>query len=190
MTSEARLQGKKIGFALTGSFCTLGKVMLEIEKLIEKEGAEIYPVLSENMRTMDTKFGDAAHWQAALGHLGCKQPMTTIVEAEPIGPNNFLDVVVIAPCSGNSLAKLANGITDTPPLMAAKAQLRNNKPVVLAISTNDGLGMNAKNIGLLLNMKNIYLVPFGQDSPHNKSKFSLSCCNIRVFSGIIIAGAI
>ncbi|MDD2569064.1 MAG: dipicolinate synthase subunit B, partial [Clostridia bacterium] len=157
-----------------GSFCTLGKVMLEIEKLIETEGAEIYPILSENMRDLDTKFGDAAHWQAALSHLGCQKPITSIVEAEPIGPNNFLDLLIIAPCSGNSLAKLANGIIDTPPLMAAKAQLRNCKPVILAISTNDGLGINAKNIGMLLNMKNIYLVPFGQDSPYQKANSLMS----------------
>lgn len=163
-----RLVGRKVGFAVTGSHCTLTKVLPEIKKLMD-EGAEVYPILSRSVKEMDTSFGKGDFWQSEFERLTGHSAITTIVEAEPLGPQKLLDVLVIAPCTGNTLAKLANGITDSPVLMAAKAVLRNQRPVVIAISTNDGLGANAKNLGLLLNTKNVYWVPFGQDDPFNKA---------------------
>lgn len=128
-------------------------------------GAEVLPIVSSEVATTDTRFGPASFWRSQLKAITGREPISTIEEAEPIGPQGLIDVLVIAPCTGNTLAKLANGITDSSVLMAAKANLRNQRPVVLAISTNDGLGMNAKNIGSLLNTRNIYFVPFGQDQP-------------------------
>lgn len=168
MTGNKPLAGKKIGVALTGSFCTMNRVMGIIEKLVKDEGAEVYPIVSENVRDLDTKFGTAAGWRQKLQEVGCQTPVYTIPEAEPIGPTGFLDILLIAPCSGNTMAKLCHGITDGPVLMAAKAHLRNSKPVVLALASNDGLGMNAKNLGELLNVKNIFFVPFGQDNAEKK----------------------
>ncbi|MDK2986412.1 MAG: dipicolinate synthase subunit [Clostridia bacterium] len=162
------LKGLKVGFALTGSFCTFSKVLPQIERLV-KEGCSVYPIMSYSALNTDTRFGSAKEWKDKITAIAGHEPITTIKDAEPIGPDNFLDVVIIAPCTGNTLAKLANGITDTPVLMAVKAQLRNKKPVILAISTNDGLSMNAKNLGLILNTKLIYLVPFGQDNPEKKA---------------------
>ncbi|HHT64424.1 MAG: dipicolinate synthase subunit B [Bacillota bacterium] len=164
-----RLKGKKIGFALTGSHCTIERVLSEIEKLIADEGAEVYPIVSDSVNSTDTRFGTATRWKDILEQLTKKKIISTIVEAEPVGPEKLFDVLVIAPCTGNTIAKLAHGITDTPVLMAAKATLRNGKPVVVAISTNDGLGFGALNIAMLLNTKNIYLVPFGQDNPMTKN---------------------
>lgn len=163
-----KLKNKVIGFAITGSHCTLKPVIKEIEALIQ-EGAEILPILSPAISTTDTKFGTAQEWMEKLESITGHKPITTIVEAEPIGPKKLLDLLVIAPCTGNTLAKLANGITDTPVLMSAKAHLRNQRPIVMAISTNDGLGANARNLGVILNMKDIYLVPFGQDNPLEKT---------------------
>lgn len=157
----------KIGFAFTGSFCTFAKVMPELGRLVS-EGADIMPIISESVDKFDTKFGKAEEWKSQIEGITGKTIVKTIVEAEPIGPKSLLDILVIAPCTGNTLGKLANGITDTPVTMAAKAHLRNGKPLVLAISTNDGLGANAKNLGLLLNTKNVYFVPFGQDDPFKK----------------------
>ncbi|MBS3948269.1 MAG: dipicolinate synthase subunit B [Dethiobacter sp.] len=162
-----RLKGLKIGFALTGSHCTLEKVFPELEKLLA-EGAEIYPVISPAIDHTDTRFGEAAEWKTRFVQTTGHRLINSIASAEPIGPQALLDAYIIAPCTGNTLAKLASGITDTAVLMGAKAQLRNQKPVILAIATNDGLGMNAKNVSTLLNTKNIYMVPFGQDSPFGK----------------------
>ncbi|MCL5982440.1 MAG: dipicolinate synthase subunit B [Firmicutes bacterium] len=162
-----RLKGLKIGFALTGSHCTLEKVFPELEKLLA-EGAEIYPVISPAIDHTDTRFGEAAEWKTRFVQTTGHRLINSIASAEPIGPQALLDAYIIAPCTGNTLAKLASGITDTAVLMGAKAQLRNQKPVILAIATNDGLGMNAKNVSTLLNTKNIYMVPFGQDSPIGK----------------------
>ena len=161
------LKGKKIGLAITGSFCTISRVLNEIDNII-KEGGEIFPILSESVYNFDTRFGEAEELKKRLESMTGNKIISTIVEAEPIGPKGMLDLLVIAPCTGNTLAKLANAITDTPVAMAFKAQLRNQKPVLIAISTNDGLGANAKNLGLLLNMKNVYFVPFGQDDPEKK----------------------
>lgn len=162
-----RLKGLKIGFALTGSHCTLEKVFPELEKLLA-EGAEIYPVISPAIDHTDTRFGEAAEWKTRFVQTTGHRLINSIASAEPIGPQALLEAYIIAPCTGNTLAKLASGITDTAVLMGAKAQLRNQKPVILAIATNDGLGMNAKNVSTLLNTKNIYMVPFGQDSPFGK----------------------
>ncbi|WP_018085718.1 dipicolinate synthase subunit B [Desulfurispora thermophila] len=161
------LQGVRIGFALTGSHCTMDEVLVEIERL-KNEGAEVFPVVSYSVDSTDSRFGTAAALKQKLRKTTGREVINTIVGAEPVGPEKMFDVLVVAPCTGNTIAKLANAITDTPVLMAIKAHLRNQRPVVLAVSTNDGLGMNAKNIGLLLNTKHVYMVPFGQDSPAGK----------------------
>ncbi|MCX7921562.1 MAG: dipicolinate synthase subunit B [Clostridia bacterium] len=161
------LEGLKIGFALTGSFCTFDKIFPEVEKLVA-EGAEVYPIISESVNKFDTRFGRADDFKTRLKGITGKNIISTIVEAEPIGPKSLLDIVVVAPCTGNTIAKIVNAVTDTPVTMACKAHMRNNKPIVLSVSTNDGLGANAKNIGALLNMKNVYMVPFGQDNAISK----------------------
>ena len=161
------LKGVKVGIGITGSFCTFDTILVEIKRLVD-EGADVYPIVSFNVNDFDTRFGTAKEWKDKIEEAAGKEIISTIQGAESIGPKAYLDIVVVAPCTGNTLAKLANAITDTPVSMAWKAHLRNNKPVVLGISTNDGLGGNAKNIGLLLNMKNVYFVPFGQDDPIKK----------------------
>ncbi|RCX13870.1 dipicolinate synthase subunit B [Anaerobacterium chartisolvens] len=162
-----QLDGLKVGFALTGSFCTLEKVIPEIDRIV-KEGADVYPIISEAVDKLDTRFGEADKWKSRLRDITGREAICSIIQAEPIGPKAMLDILVVAPCTGNTISKLANAITDTSVTMACKAHLRNQKPLVLAISTNDGLGMNAKNIGMLMNMKNIYMVPFEQDDPIKK----------------------
>ena len=159
-----KFKGLKIGFAITGSHCTLHEIIQVMKRLVV-EGAEVTPIISYSVNSLDTRFGKAEEWKQQFREITQKELIHTIPEAEPIGPKKMFDCVVVAPCTGNTLAKLANGIIDTPVLMAAKSHLRNQRPVVLAISTNDGLGLNARNIGTLLNTKNIYLTPFGQDNP-------------------------
>ena len=161
------LKGKKIGVAFTGSFCTFEKVFKELKNLVKTE-AEVYPIFSDSAQTINSRFGKAEEFLQNAKDITGRAPIKTIKEAEPIGPKSILDRLVIFPCTGNTIAKLANGITDTPALMSAKAHLRNGKPLVISISTNDALGMNMKNIGVLLNAKNIYFVPFGQDDPMKK----------------------
>lgn len=161
------LEGLRVGFALTGSFCTFSIVVPQMKKLVE-QGAEVFPIVSESVDAFDTKFGTAESWKNQITEITGKPLINSIVKAEPIGPSSFIDVLIVAPCTGNTLGKLAGGITDTPVTMAVKAHLRNGKPVVLGISTNDGLGNSAKNIGQLLNTKNIYFVPFFQDDPVKK----------------------
>lgn len=161
------LKGVKVGYAITGSFCTFDKTLPQVEKLVS-EGAEVFPIISESVNEFDTRFGTAEELKNKLHTITGRQPINTIIEAEPIGPKGLLDILVIAPCTGNTIAKIANAITDGPVTMACKAHIRNMRPVVIAISTNDGLGANAKNIGVLLNTKNIYMVPFGQDDPIKK----------------------
>jgi dipicolinate synthase subunit B len=162
-----RLKGVKVGFALTGSHCCLADVIPQLRVLVS-EGAEILPIISQTVDTTDTKFGASNAWKKEIKDITGRDAMTSMVEIEPIGSQKLLDILLVAPCTGNTLAKLANGITDGPVLFSIKAQLRNQRAVVLAISTNDGLSMNAKNIGLLLNVKNLYMVPFGQDNPASK----------------------
>lgn len=141
--------------------------MPQIQRFVDA-GANVIPIVSNTIMTTDTRFGKSEDWQKQLKDITGNDIISTIVDAEPLGPSKKLDVVVIAPCTGNTTSKLANAMTDSPVLMTAKAQLRNQKPVVLAISTNDALGLNAPNIAKLLNAKNIYFVPFGQDAPDKK----------------------
>lgn len=159
----------KIGFGITGSFCTFGRVKNELEKMAEA-GADITPVFSFNTQITNTRFADAGKFVNKIEKICGKAGMKTIAQAEPVGPKALFDVMVIAPCTGNTLAKLCAGITDSPVLMAAKAHLRNERPLVISVSTNDALGINFKNIGYLMNMKNVYFVPFGQDDPVKKPK--------------------
>lgn len=163
------VKGKKIGFVLTGSFCTFKKVIPKIKKLIEKE-AEIIPIMSFNSYNLDTKFGNAKDFINEIETITNKKIIHTIPDAEPIGPKNLTDIMVIAPCSGNTISKLACDIIDTPATMAAKSHLRNNRPLVIAVSTNNALSGNAENIGKLLNRKNYYFVPFRQDNPITKPR--------------------
>ena len=165
-----KLEGKKIGFAFTGSFCTFKKVIEEL-KNIKKEKADIIPIMSFNSYNLDTKFGKAEDYINEIKEVCEKEDIIhTIQGAEPIGPKKLTDIMVIAPCSGNTIAKLSNSIIDTPVTMAAKSHLRNNNPVVLAISTNDGLSGSAENIGRLLNRNNYFFVPFKQDNPITKPR--------------------
>ncbi len=152
---------KTIGFALTGSYCTFSKIIDNMIPLAEKYN--IVPIFSNNSLMTDTRFGKASDILKKVEEICNRKAITTITEAEPIGPKNLIDALVIAPCTGNTAAKLANGIADTTVTLATKSNLRNNKPVIIAISTNDGLGANAVNIGKLIARKNIYMVPFGQD---------------------------
>lgn len=156
------IEGKKIGFAVCGSFCTFSKVMPQVKKLVDM-GAQVYPIMSEVSYSTDTRFGKAEDFIKFLEDTTKNKIINSIKMAEPIGPKAYLDALVIAPCTGNTLAKIANGVTDSTVSMAAKANLRNERPLLLAVSTNDGLGANAKNIGVLLSRRNVYFVPFGQD---------------------------
>lgn len=161
------LSDKSIGFAMTGSFCTFSRVIKELER-VKSTGANVFPIMSEIAYNTDTRFGSSMEFREKMEMI-CGNPIIkTVKEAEPIGPKGYLDLLIIAPCTGNTLAKLANGVTDSSVTMAAKAHLRNQKPVLVAVSTNDGLANSAKNIGVLLNTKNIYLVPFGQDDAEKK----------------------
>lgn len=162
-----KLAGKTVGFGLTASHCTYEEVFPQIERLVQ-HNITVIPIVSYSMQTTDTKFGRAEDWLNRLRQITGQELITNIVEAEPLGPAKTLDVMVIAPCTGNTLSKLANAITDSPVLMAAKATLRNRRPVVVAISTNDGLGLNAANLAKLLTAKHVYFVPFGQDDPEKK----------------------
>lgn len=160
-------QGITVGYALSGSHCTLPEVMPQIRRFVDA-GANVVPIVSSTIMTTDTRFGTSEHWQTELREITGNELISSIVDAEPLGPTKRIDVLTIAPCTGNTTSKLANAMTDGPVLMAAKAQMRNGRPLVLAISTNDGLGLNAANIAKLLNAKNVYFVPFGQDNPTGK----------------------
>ena len=160
---------KTIGLAMCGSFCTFARV-LDAFSALDREQYDLVPIQSQAAYSTDTRFGAAADFRARLEAL-CGRPIIhTIEEAEPIGPKKLLDVLVIAPCTGNTLAKLALGITDTPVLMAAKAHLRGGKPLVLAVSTNDALGAASRNIGELLCRRDVFFVPFAQDDPVKKPR--------------------
>lgn len=161
------MRHERLGFALCGSFCTHKEVLKELEALC-REYETVLPIVSQACQQTDTRFGTAAEFLAAVEKLTGHKPIDSISGVEPIGPKKLLDILVIAPCTGNTLAKLAAGITDTPVTMAAKAHLRNDRPVVLAIATNDGLSAAARNIGELLVRKNYFFVPFGQDDFQRK----------------------
>lgn len=161
------LKGKRIGFGLTGSHHTHQEVFPQIEKLVEA-GAEVVPIVSYTVQKTDTKFGKAAEHIDRLESITGRKVITSMVEAEPLGPRTPLDCMVIAPLTGNSLSKLANALTDNPVLMAAKSTLRNQRPVLLGVTTNDALGLNGINLMKLMNSKNVYFIPFGQDDPFKK----------------------
>ena len=156
-----------IGFAMTGSFCTFERVLKQMEALVRR-GYEVLPVLSFNAGALDTRFMTAEHLRARIVEITGNEPIDTLAGAEPIGPKKMTDVFLIAPATGNSLAKLASGIFDTPALLGAKSHLRNGRPVVIALSTNDALSGSAPAIAELLNRKNYYFVPFGQDDAQGK----------------------
>lgn len=163
------VKGKKIGFVLTGSFCTFSKTIAKMKQLKKLE-AEIIPIMSFNSYKLDTKFGKAKDFIKQIEDISGREIIHTIEDAEPIGPKHLTDIMIVAPASGNTMAKLASDIIDTPAIMAVKSHLRNNLPVVIAPSTNNGLGASAINIGKLLNRKNYYFVPFKQDNPITKPR--------------------
>lgn len=159
----------KLGFAMCGSFCTISASLKELEKLVDA-GYDVYPILSPIVQNTDTRFTDAKKLCETVESITGKKIIRTVADAEPIGPKKMLDILAVCPCTGNTLAKLAYGITDTSVTMAVKSHIRNNRPVVLAVATNDALSGSAKNIGYLLNMKNYYFVPLRQDDPLNKER--------------------
>ena len=159
-------QKKRLGLALCGSYCTYEKLFAAAEGLAEDY--ELVPILSDSAAETDSRFGRASEHMRRLMELTGRRVISTIAEAEPLGPGSPLDALLIAPCTGNTLAKLAHGITDSAVTMAAKAHLRNGRPVIIALSTNDGLSGSAENIARLLNRKHFYFVPFGQDDPEKK----------------------
>lgn len=160
---------KKFGFAFTGSFCCHEAVLKEFDKLINK-GFDIQPLITGSVKTTDTRFGKACDLITHLERKSGKRVISTITEAEPLGPKNLIDAIIIAPCTGNTLAKLANGISDNAVTMATKSLMRNGKPVIIGISSNDALGLNLQNIAKLLNTKGVYFVPFRQDNFEAKPK--------------------
>ena len=162
-----KLNGARIGCAMTGSFCTFRQVF-EAWRQLKAAGAELIPIMSFNAAQTDTRFYAAQEARQIFEEICGRKILETIPAVEPIGPKKLLDLLVIAPCTGNTIAKLANGIADTPVALAAKSHLRNGKPVLIAPSTNDALGANAINIGKLLNQKHFFFVPFRQDAPQEK----------------------
>lgn len=165
-----KLENLKIGLGITGSFCNFNRIKEVIDSLKEQNVSKIIPIVSYNTKNLDTRFYKSKDFIKMLEDNTNEKIIDTIVKAETIGPKNLVDVIVVCPCTGNTLAKLANGITDTPVTMAIKSHIRNNKPVVLGVSTNDGLGVSLKNIGELLNTKNYYFIPFRQDDYTYKPK--------------------
>ena len=161
------MENWKVGFAFCGSFCTYDRAMAALEE-VHRRWPEVTPILSERSAATDTRFGNAHDFMREMQRICDKRPIDSIRAAEPIGPGKLLDVLVICPCTGNTLAKLAAGITDSSVTMAAKAHLRNGRPLVIAVATNDGLAASAKNIGALLDKKHVYFVPFRQDDPAGK----------------------
>ena len=163
------VKNKKIGFVLTGSFCTFSKTIPQMKKL-KKLGAELLPIMSFNSYELDTKFGKAEEFIKEIENICEKNIIHTIQGAEPIGPSHLTDIMIVAPASGNTMSKLACDIIDTPATMAVKSHLRNNLPVVIAPSTNNGLGANMTSIAALINRRNYYFVPFKQDNPITKPR--------------------
>lgn len=168
-----------VGYAFCGSFCTIKESLTALKELVAK-GYKIKPIMSQIVYSTDTRFFKAQDLIKEVEAICNEKIIHDIPSAEPIGPKNLLDIIVVSPCTGNTLAKIALGITDTPVTMAVKAHLRNNKPVVLAPATNDALGASCKNIGLLHNTKNIYFVPYRQDDPYSKNNSLV--CNFSLLS--------
>ena len=156
-----------LGFAMCGSFCTFHTVLEQLRQL-RNHFPHIIPIMSENSYLTDTRFGSAERFRNEMEEICGRPVLHTIAETEPIGPKKLLDALIVAPCTGNTLAKLAGGIADTSVTLACKAHLRNERPIILGVSTNDGLGANGANLGRLLARKHIYFVPFGQDAPNPK----------------------
>ena len=163
----------KLGYAICGAFCTFSKAIKQIEALVNL-GYDVYPIFSEFAYKPDTRFYKAADYGAQVEKICGKKSIATIFDAEPIGPKKMFDALIVAPCTGNTLSKLALGITDSSVTMASKAHLRNEKPLIIGVSSNDALSTTSKNIGILLSRKNIYMVPFGQDDSQNKPR-SMVC---------------
>lgn len=159
----------RVGFALTGSFCTFARVFIAMEQLME-EGYEVTPIVSFAVRDHNTRFFQADEVRRTLMKITGKEPLDTLQAVEPIGPRKLMDAYILAPMTGASMGKMAHGIFDTPALLGAKSHLRNGRPVLIAPSTNDGLGASAENIGKILVMKNVYFVPYGQDDPVGKPR--------------------
>ena len=157
------------GFALCGSFCTIERVLAVMERMAQ-EGWTLVPIVSETVFTQDTRFGKTQDTLDHITHICGRKPLHTLQEVEPIGPRQMLDVLIIAPCTGSTLARLAHGLSDTPVSLAAKSQLRVERPVVLAVSSNDALAASAPNIAALLNRKHYYFVSMRQDAPHTKPR--------------------
>ena len=164
------LDNLNIGLGITGSFCNFPKIQKLIQSLKEENVNKIIPIVSQTSLKYNTRFYNRRNFKQMIEDETGNKIVSNIVDAEPIGPKNMIDVLVIVPCTGNTIAKLSLGITDSSVLMAAKSHIRNNKPVVIGISTNDGLGSNFKNIGRLYDTKNFYFVPFSQDDYVNKPK--------------------
>ena len=171
MKGEARnvneLMNMRVGCAMTGSFCTF-RAVFEAWRALAATGAELVPIMSFNAASVDTRFYPAAESRRLLREIAGREPLTQLAEVEPIGPKKLLDALVVAPCTGNTLAKLANGIADTPVTLAVKSHLRNGRPVIVAVSSNDALAQNARNLGQLLGTKHVFFVPFGQDDAVGK----------------------
>lgn len=172
---------------LSGSFCTFDRVLQEVETL-QEAGAEITPIMSFNAAGLDTRFGRAEDFKKRLREITGREPLLTLTEVEPVGPKGLFDVLVVAPCTGTTLGRLANGISDTPVTLAVKSHLRRSRPVILAVSTNDALGASMRSIALLKNTKSIYFVPMSQDDPLNKPN-SLVADFERIPDAIIAAQA-
>ncbi|MDR3185934.1 MAG: dipicolinate synthase subunit B [Christensenellaceae bacterium] len=173
------MKGKNVGFAITGSFCTLKRALVTM-KDIKSEDNNVIPIISHAVAQTNTKYYDADDFRSEVANICGNDVVFTMTGAEPVGPTGILDILIIAPCTGNTLGKLNNAVSDTPVLMAAKAHLRNGKPVLIAVSTNDGLAGNFKNIGELLNKKNIYFVPFEQDDCIKKPYSIISDFNLLI----------
>lgn len=161
------MENTRLGFAMCGSFCTFDKALKQL-RLLKELGYDLYPILSEYAYATDTRFGRAKDFQNEIEEICTRRIIHTIYEAEPIGPGKLLDLVVVAPCTGNTLAKMANSITDTSVTMAVKAHLRNDRPVLIAVSSNDSLSSSARNLGALMSRKNFFFVPMGQDDSEGK----------------------
>lgn len=159
----------RAGFAMCGSFCTFDRA-IEQMRILKEKGVDIIPIMSQNAAFTDTRFGTAEHFRSLVSDIAGKEIITEIKDAEPIGPKKMMDILIVAPCTGNTLGKIAMGINDTCVTMAVKSHLRNGRPVLINVSTNDALGACAKNIGFLLNCKNIYFVPMRQDDPVKKPR--------------------
>lgn len=190
------LEGKRIGFVLTGSFCNFRKTIDELKKIVQL-GAKIVPIMSENSYTLDTQYGKAEDFIKEIEEITETKILHTIQEVEPLGPKDMLDIMVVAPATGNTIAKLANDITDGPATMAVRSHLRQERPVVIAISTNNGLSGAGENIGKLLNRKHYYFVPFRQDNPFTKPRspvfmkigfYSFYMSKLKYFSDCLLWG--